>query len=69
MATVIATERGHDGVAVREVGDEFTLNLDEPRFQGCTWFKPKDAPAAEVAEAVAPTKRGKLKASTEDDIA
>ena len=46
MARVIAIEAGHDGVFRREPGEEFDINVDDPRFKGSSWFALKDqAPA------------------------
>lgn len=50
MALVIALERGHDGRVVREVGERFEVDLDDPRFKGATWFcEPDKAPAPKPA--------------------
>lgn len=42
MATikVIALERGHDGRVLREAGESFDLDTEDPRFKGSTWFVP-----------------------------
>ena len=54
MARVIAVEKGHDGVAVREVGEEFD-DLDATKFKGCTWFVEKDkAPDTEGCQRQSP---------------
>lgn len=46
MARVIAVERGHDGVVLREPGEEFDVDLTDKRFKDSTWFVEKDkAPA------------------------
>lgn len=37
MARVVATERGHDGIQVREVGEEFDVPDDRLK-DGSTWF-------------------------------
>lgn len=51
MARVIAVERGHDGRVVREPGEEFDLDLDDPRFKGSTWFATSDKlPAPKVID-------------------
>lgn len=39
---VIALDRGHDGTGVREAGEEFFVDLDDPRYKGSTWFVPAD---------------------------
>jgi hypothetical protein len=49
MTRVVALEKGHDGTEVREQGEEFDVDLDDPRFKGSTWFVPLDkAPKAEA---------------------
>lgn len=51
---VIAVQRGHDGAAVREAGEEFTVDVDDPRFKGSTWFVPTDkAPAPKLVDPTA----------------
>lgn len=45
---VVAIARGHDGRAVREVGEEFDV-ADARLKDGSTWFVPTGSPA--VAEA------------------
>lgn len=51
MARVIAVERGHCGLMVREPGEEFEVDLEDPRFKGCTWFTTKDnLPAPKVID-------------------
>lgn len=42
MTKVIAVERGHCGLTVREIGEEFDVDLKDPRFKGSTWFVPSD---------------------------
>lgn len=42
MTRVVALEKGHDGLTVRAVGEEFDVNLDDPRFKGATWFSTVD---------------------------
>lgn len=42
MARVIAVERGHDGRFVRDIGEEFDVDLNDLRFKGVTWFVPKE---------------------------
>ena len=76
MARVIALEKGHDGVAVREVGEEFDVDLDATKFKGCTWFVEKDkAPTPKAANAKArppgagPERGSRAKADAEGDLA
>lgn len=46
---VVALQRGHDGVAIREPGEEF--ELDSKRLKdGSTWFVPADAEAYEALQ-------------------
>jgi hypothetical protein len=40
LTQVTAIERGHDGIAVREIGDTFHVDMADPRFKGCSWFVP-----------------------------
>lgn len=48
---VIAIERGHDGRSVREAGEVFDIDADDPRFKGSTWFAPVDkAPAPKAVD-------------------
>lgn len=55
MARVIAVERGHCGLRVREVGEEFNVDLNDPRFKGSTWFTPvEQAPAPKLVDPNAP---------------
>jgi hypothetical protein len=57
---VVALERGHDGVNVREAGEVFLLDTADARYKGATWFAPVDAPAAKkaaVKAAVTPGER------------
>lgn len=42
MARVVAVERGHDGRQIREVGEEFDVDLKDPRYAKSTWFTPVD---------------------------
>jgi len=46
---VIATARGYDGQAIREVGEEFEW-ADGYEITDQDWFVAKDAPAAEEAK-------------------
>jgi hypothetical protein len=55
ITEVVALERGHDGRLVRDAGERFSLDLDDKRFNGATWFAPVDSPA--VAEAAAKAKQ------------
>lgn len=48
---VIATARGYDGQAIREIGEEFEW-ADGYEITDQDWFVAKDAPAAEKAKAV-----------------
>lgn len=49
MTKVVALEKGHDGVDIREQGEEFDVDLDDRRFAGSTWFVPvEQAPKPEV---------------------
>lgn len=70
---VVAIARGHDGSAVREEGEVFVLNLNDPRYAGSTWFvKVDEAPPPKAAD---PKKRppgagpAKGSAAKADDIA
>ena len=52
MAQVVALERGHDGLRIREAGEEFDIDLKDPRYAKSTWFAPVDKrPAAKVEPA------------------
>ena len=42
VVTVIALAKGHDGFTLRDVGEVFELDIDDPRFFGSTWFEPLD---------------------------
>jgi hypothetical protein len=46
---VVALERGHDGINVRDAGEVFMLDTADVRYKGATWFAPVDAPAAKKA--------------------
>jgi len=35
---VVALEPGHDGRVYRNVGERFSVDLDDPRYKGATWF-------------------------------
>lgn len=58
MTKVIAIERGHDGMAVREVGEVFDVDLNDPRFKSSTWFAPADGAPEPKAESANPTPPG-----------
>lgn len=49
LTRVCALLRGHDGKAVREAGEQFDVDLSDPRFKGSDWFAPINSP--EVAQA------------------
>lgn len=70
MTRVVALERGHDGRAVREKDEEFDLDLEDKRFQGCTWFvSVEKAPAPKKADAKArPPGAGPAKGSAPPEI-
>lgn len=51
---VVALERGHDGVAVRDAGEQFEVDVKRLK-DGSTWFAPVDSAAA--AEAVVTEER------------
>lgn len=75
MARVIATERGHDGTSLREVGEEFDIP-DARLKDGSTWFVLVDkrpAPKAEEPNAqppgAGPKKGSRAKAEPEGDLA
>lgn len=71
MARVVAVERGHDGRAVREIGEEFDVDTNEARFKGCTWFVPvnKRPPPVEVDPRAQPPGAGPKKGSAVADEA
>lgn len=67
---VVALERGHDGRAVREPGEEFDLDLADPRFKGSNWFAEvgKDPKPKRVDPNAAPPGAGPKKGSAPPDI-
>ena len=48
VTKVVALVKGHDGNVVREVGEEFEINLADPKYDGVTWFEPVDKGLAEA---------------------
>lgn len=75
MARVIATDRGHDGASLREVGEEFDIPDDRLK-DGSTWFVPvAKAPAPKTEEPNAqppgagPKKGSRAKPEPEGDLA
>jgi hypothetical protein len=78
MTKVVAVERGHDGRVVREVGEEFDIDLEDARFKGSTWFaEPDKKPALKQVDPNArppgagpkPGSKTKANVSGVDDIA
>ncbi len=46
ITEVIALETGHDGRVIRNANERFTVDLDDERYKGVTWFVPvEEAPA------------------------
>ena len=42
---VVAIEPGHDGRVYRMAGERFSVDLDDPRYKGATWFAaPEEVP-------------------------
>lgn len=39
MTKVVALQAGHDGTEYRNAGEEFTVDLDDPRFKDSSWFE------------------------------
>ncbi len=62
MARVIALQRGHDGVAVREEGEEFDV-ADARLTDGSTWFEAADPEVRKRVVADAAKKVAQLKAN------
>ena len=58
---VIATARGHDGLKVREPGDEFTM----PEGAKGSWFQAVGGAVAAPASAPGAKPRGKAKTASE----
>jgi len=61
LTEVVAIEMGHDGRHIRQAGSRFHVDLDDPRFEGSTWFvkagsepKPKGAPSSDVLPGAGP---------------
>jgi hypothetical protein len=67
---VVALERGHCGRAVREQGEEFEVDLADPKFKNSTWFTPVDkAPKPKKVDPNArPPGAGPSKGSAPPDI-
>lgn len=51
ITQVVALERGHDGRVVREPGEHFSLDIEDARFKGSTWFAPVGSPEARPKKA------------------
>lgn len=68
---VVATERGHDGRAIRDEGEKFYVDMEDARFKGATWFVPVDKAPPPKPKPARPPGAGPAKASgaTEDGIA
>lgn len=50
IVQVVALEPGHDGRVYRVAGERFSVDLDDGRFKGATWFsKPEDVPPPKPA--------------------
>lgn len=76
MTKVVALAPGHDGRAFREAGEEFDIELADPRFKGVTWFvpvaqKPEPKPVDPNARppGAGPKPGSGKKSSAVDDIA
>lgn len=76
MTKVVAVLRGHDGRAVREIGDEFEVDTADARFKGSDWFapvekapKPKKADPNERPPGAGPAKGSAPPEITAGDIA
>ncbi len=56
LTRVYAIKRGHDGRLLREEGEQFDVDLADPKYKGSDWFAPVNSPKAVQAAKAAKVK-------------